>query len=322
MENVVTDSAPLPWQTAVAGQLRNLLDQDRLPHALLLEGSPGTGRLGFANNFARMLLCEAPGESGPCGVCKSCTLNAGGAHSDFLEIAPEEPGKAIGIDAVRRAIRFVATTAALGDRKVLLVQPAEAMTVAAFNAFLKCLEEPAPGTFIVMVAPRGYPLPATIRSRCQRWDLPKPDHEQALTWLRDYAARGADPVAEDDLRGLVELTDGRPLLCAELLHDDSTPAILALQAHARRKQILNDAQLEAVAGQVEVDRLLDTLEALVSEELKARDLSELRSESGLNGFKALDSIQKLRGARRAGSNPNADLLVFTALRACNGLWAP
>ncbi|CAN0601468.1 unnamed protein product, partial [Ectocarpus sp. 12 AP-2014] len=205
----------------------------------------------------------------------------------------------------------------LGARKLLLVSPAESMTVAAFNAFLKCLEEPSPGTYIVLVAPRGHPLPATIRSRCQRWYLAAPDSRDALAWLQTQHPEAQDSML---LEQLLDLTENRPLLAEQLVGSDETEALMALRAHTRKESPLSAGQIEAVASRLGPDRLLHTLESLVRKNLRDRDLEGLRSEPGLSGFAALETIAALRRARRSGSNPNADLLQFEALRACRGLW--
>jgi DNA polymerase-3 subunit delta' len=226
----------LPWHTVQWQQFLEQQRAERLPHALLLIGTPGTGRNNFASALARTLLCDAPSDAGYCGACKACRLAATGAHADFLQLAPEEPGKAIGVDAVRKALRFAAGTATQGKRKVMLLSPAEDMTTAAYNAFLKCLEEPAADTFIILVASLGAALPATIRSRCQRWSLPDPDVNAAANWLEETLGTQTTTSQSDAARRYLELLGPVPLQVLAQLEDDGGDALLTFSA-----ALLNEA---------------------------------------------------------------------------------
>ena len=326
----------MPWQHGLREQLVKLVRAEKLPHALLLEGAPGSGRNGFARALARELLCEAPSAEGHCGACKSCALCAAGSHADLRHLSPAQAGKSIGIDSVRRAIEFCAGTASLGARKVLLVSPLESLTQAAFNAFLKCLEEPAAGTFILLVSARGHRLPATVRSRCQRWNAPQPQTAEALAWLEaqldeptrsrlagdSEAGTCGDPRA--GLERLLRISAGAPLTARALLGSDEFAALMALdtlRAQAGAGQSVARARVELAAAALEPDRLLDYLEREAAQWLKAQRLDGLRSAAGLDMLRALDELRRLRRARQAGSNPNTELLRFQALTACRGLWA-
>ena len=310
-----------PWHVARWRQFSALVADERLPHALLLEAPSGTGRGLFADAMARSLLCRSPLPEGICGTCKTCSLMATGAHGDLRTLAPTEPGKAIGIDSVRQAITFVAGTAGLGQRKVLIVNPAEAMTTAAFNAFLKCLEEPTANTYIILVAARGQPLPATIRSRCQRWVMPAPSAEEARDWLRRQAESGDPAVDGNSLAQILELTDNRPLQALEIAQSGEAQTLLALTAAITSAEPSAQVEAERQAAKLDNVKLIDTLERLVQRWLRARDGDGLRKEAARRAFEALDELARLRAAQRAGSNPNPDLLRFTALNACSGLWA-
>lgn len=314
----------LPWQQDSWKILAALVRRERLPHALLLEGQPGTGRNVLATALARYLLCADPQDMGNCGSCKACALTATGAHADLLCVAPAEEGKAIGIDAIRSVIRFATGTATLGARKVILLSPAESMTTAAFNAFLKCLEEPSAETFIVLVSASGYSLPATIRSRCQRWFLPTPEHSQARQWLLEAcgkASAGADPIPLAEQ--MLEMCDGRPLIALSRLQSQEADTLRGL--HAALVALMSGdhsagAHAEQAAAGVDPDVVLEVLDQALQRWLKAQGADVLRSPAGHRGFQALTTIGRLRTARRSGSNPNADLVQFQAIRAVSGLW--
>lgn len=185
--------------------LLNDLGAGRLHHALLLAGPPGIGKRALAGWLACSLLCDSPVETGACGICRSCRLMSAGTHPDALRISPEEPGKQIRIAQVREElVDFVMRTASMAVRKVVLVEPAEAMNIATSNCLLKSLEEPSPDTFLVLVSDAPVRLLPTIRSRCRAVPLVPPSHEEGFAWL--VAERGAD--AAEDLLGVAS---GRPL---------------------------------------------------------------------------------------------------------------
>lgn len=176
----------------------------RLPHALLLRGPEGTGKLDFAIFLARSLLCEAPARGGEaCGNCQACGWFAAGNHPDFRlvqpealeqkaegEGAPEEkpPSRGIAVEQVRGLSNFIVLSPHRRGLKVILMHPAEALNVNAANALLKNLEEPPAGTLFLLVTHRPRYLPPTITSRCRQLVLSGPDPGVAVAWLRGQGA--------------------------------------------------------------------------------------------------------------------------------------
>ena len=315
---------PLPWQVGTWTRLQQAIDAGRPAHALLLEGRPGTGRTQFSSALAAQLLCERPTPEGACGTCKSCSLFSAGSHADFLSLEPLEEGKAIGIDAVREALQFLSRTPSLGVHKVLRVTPAQRMTPAAFNAFLKGLEEPPRGTTIMLVTAIGHPIPATIRSRCQRWQLPEPSAEESLALLRDFiGAQAGDEAGKGDERKgdereaarLESLVPRRPFHALERLEHDSASALLALRDALAANEIEGAgasarwrAQVLERAAQVDIDTFLNMAEAALGRFLRTCTGAQLRGSQARLAFAGLDDIARQRAAIRAGSNPNPDLL--------------
>lgn len=155
----------------------------RLPHAILLHGARGLGKMVFAKQMIQALLCERAGQA--CGECRSCHLWQLGNHPDFYALQPEESHKAIKVDAVREALAWLPLTAQ-GTRKVLLIAPVEAMNVAASNALLKSLEEPNSHTLLVLVSHQLSLVLPTLRSRCQLWAMPWPTAEERRHYLRQH----------------------------------------------------------------------------------------------------------------------------------------
>ncbi len=205
MQRVASDIAPAPWHLAECERLQRDIAGGRLHHALLLAGPSGVGKRLLAGWLLRSLLCDARTVTGPCGVCRGCVLMAAGSHPDSLLISPEEPGKQIRIAQVREElIDFVVRTSSVAARKVVLIEPAEAMNVATANCLLKSLEEPSADTHIILVSDAPSRLLATVRSRCRLVPLRPPCRAEGLAWL--IGQRG-ESGAED----LLGVAAGRPL---------------------------------------------------------------------------------------------------------------
>lgn len=204
------------WHAAAWQQLQASRQQQRLPHALLLSGEAGIGKAEFAAQVAASLLCEQPAADGrACGHCHACQRVAAQTHPDRIQLAPEEPGKPIKVDAIRQLIQALSLTGHYGRYRVVLMEPAEVMNSNAANAFLKSLEEPPANTLLILVTSAPARLPATIRSRCQPLRLKSPDSAAAAAWLSQESGDSSQAEIELALR----LTGGAPLLAARYLRN-------------------------------------------------------------------------------------------------------
>ncbi len=218
----------LPW---LAAPLQTALSAQR-GHALLLHAAPGAGALPLALSLAQSYLCEAqPPESGwhiACGQCGSCKLVQAHVHPDLAMLLPEtlrrahhwpladdkpdsdeakrKPSKQIRIDDVRGAIDWANKTSARGRGKVAVVHPADSLNPQSANALLKTLEEPPPGTRILLTTSDPALLLPTVRSRCQLVRLPDPDLAVATPWLLQQGVPSAADAAT-----LLAASSGRPL---------------------------------------------------------------------------------------------------------------
>ncbi|MEC9482713.1 MAG: DNA polymerase III subunit delta', partial [Halomonas sp.] len=200
---------PLPWQASLWKRLVQLQDTDRLPHALLFSGGHGLGKQELADALAARTLCRRPGEVA-CGECHGCQMLQAGYHPDLLRIAPAEKSRQIRIDPIRDVNGFISQTAQQGGYRVVILQPAEAMNVAAANALLKSLEEPGERTLFILLADIPSRMLATIRSRCQHWALGVPDAATSLDWL------GGELGDRDEAYFWLQVAGGLPLLAKEL----------------------------------------------------------------------------------------------------------
>ena len=198
-----------PWQQAIWQQL---IDNQRPAHAYLLHGPQGTGKLQLAEALAHYWLCQQPQARQACGQCSSCKLLAADSHPDFLRLTPAEKSHAIVIGQVRELIDSIVQTSQQGGRQVVLINPAEAMGVAASNALLKSLEEPTKHTYFILVSDQlGFLLP-TIKSRCVLQHCPLPAANLALEWL----AKQLPDLDQSALQQLLLFADQSPLAALEL----------------------------------------------------------------------------------------------------------
>jgi len=153
------------------------MEQGRLPHAMLLVGSNVAILRTMSQKIAAYLLCQNKGESAPCGHCRACELFIAQTHPDIKIIVPEGKLEVIKVDEVRACIEFVGMHANQSGAKLVCIERADRMNIAAANAVLKSLEEPPLNTYFILMAQNTAQLMPTIRSRCQVWHLEESAHE-------------------------------------------------------------------------------------------------------------------------------------------------
>jgi DNA polymerase-3 subunit delta' len=188
-----------PWNVGLFRQVT--ADPDRMPHAILLHGPMGVGKLDFAVELARWALCQQPGGEGACGVCDACNWFDQGNHPDFRRVepvaaeaddadtapakkAPKKGSRVIKVEAIREITEFLSLTAHRGGWRVALIHPAEFMNPAAANALLKTLEEPPARVLLLLVSHQPGRLLPTVISRCRKVAVTLPAADNALAWMR------------------------------------------------------------------------------------------------------------------------------------------
>ena len=196
----------LPWHDATWAPMRRALSQARVAHGLLICGPPGIGKRVFAERVAAALLCRAPDDNhDACGHCAACRQRLAATHPDISRLVPEDTGKKIKVDQVRRFGHALHLTPQYDAGRIGWIDPADALTPSAANSLLKTLEEPPAGCHILLVTDRLSALLPTIRSRCQLWRLPAAEPDIARAWLE---ARGIahEQESSDRLRAPMLLT--------------------------------------------------------------------------------------------------------------------
>ncbi len=176
-----------PWLVPAFERLQAARVAGRLGHAWLVAGPSGIGKLNLAMVMTRQMLrdgAEPPQVLGPAEALTALAARHEPADhdADLHWIHPEEDKSTISVEQIRDLIDAISLTAS-GAAKVVIIEPADAMTPPAANALLKTLEEPSGDAYLFLLSSQPDRLPATIRSRCQRLDIVRPAPAALSAWL-------------------------------------------------------------------------------------------------------------------------------------------
>jgi DNA polymerase-3 subunit delta' len=237
----MTPNRLYPWQFALWKQITYYRDQ--FPHAILLKGQAGLGKLDFAIALAQSLLCETPQADGHgCDHCASCGWFLQGNHPDYRLLTPDYVSgedddlpaakttktkkTQILINQVRELANFFNLTShrAKGIR-VVVIHPAEALNDVSANSLLKMLEEPPADVIFILVSHQPQRLMATITSRCNKVDMPSPSYEEAFAWLTSQG------VQEPEF--LLQYAGGSPLVAKNTVEESIRPLSETFQMLAK-----------------------------------------------------------------------------------------
>lgn len=208
-------------QEHITTTLVNELKSGRINHAYLFTGSRGTGKTTCAKILAKAVNCLSPENGNPCGKCENCIAAEDGSFQDIVEMDAASNRR---IDDIRSVIDGAVFTPAKGKYKVYIIDEVHMLTQEAFNALLKTLEEPPSHVIFILATTEVHKLPATIISRCQRFDFHRINPhvikdrlkyvvEQEGCSITDDAALLIAAIADGALRDALSLTDRCIGLC-------------------------------------------------------------------------------------------------------------
>jgi DNA polymerase-3 subunit gamma/tau len=248
--------ADVVGQEHVVRTLRNAVARDKVHHAYLFVGSRGTGKTSMAKILAACMNCEQGPTVEPCGVCPSCVAIHNATSLDVIEMDAASNNSVDDIRDLRDKVGFAPVS---GRSKVYILDEAHMLSTAAWNAFLKTLEEPPPHTIFVLCTTEAQKVLPTVVDRCHRFDFHRPGADQ----IADVLRRVAD-------RETIEIPDGALALIARAATGSFRDALGTLEqlvTYSGETIALDDVL--AVLGVVGGDLLFDAMEAIAAGDARA-----------------------------------------------------
>ena len=255
----------LVGQEAVRTALTNALETGRIAHAYLFAGPRGTGKTSTAKILAKAVNCEHGPTPNPCNKCQNCVRINDGTSMDVFEI---DAASNRGIDEIRDLREKVAFAPVNGRYKVYIIDEVHMLTTEAFNALLKTLEEPPPHVIFILATTEPHKIPATIHSRCQRFDFKRVTDSDIVKRLREVAD-GSGIAADDDALQLIAvqadggMRDALSLLdqcgvMAERVTAETVRSVLGIVGREALRKLVK------AVGEGNVPESLELLEALLA----------------------------------------------------------
>ena len=192
-------------QDHIVTTLRNQIRADRIGHAYLFCGTRGTGKTTIAKIFAKAVNCEHPVEGSPCGECAVCKAIAAGSSMNVIEI---DAASNNGVDNIRQIREEVEYRPTEGKYKVYIIDEVHMLSIGAFNALLKTLEEPPAYVIFILATTEAHKIPITILSRCQRYDFRRISIDTIAGRLNELMVKEQVNVEERAIRYVAKMADG------------------------------------------------------------------------------------------------------------------
>ncbi|MEZ3426644.1 MAG: DNA polymerase III subunit gamma/tau [Lachnospiraceae bacterium] len=192
-------------QEHIVTTLKNQIKAERIGHAYLFTGTRGTGKTTVAKIFAKAVNCESPVEGSPCGKCASCRSIASGASMNVIEI---DAASNNGVDNIREIVDEVSYSPAEGKYKVYIIDEVHMLSIGAFNALLKTLEEPPSYVIFILATTEVHKIPITILSRCQRYDFRRITIDTIAGRMRELMEAEQVRIEDKALRYVAKMADG------------------------------------------------------------------------------------------------------------------
>lgn len=307
--------AEVVGQEHITRTLQNAVNSSRLAQAYLFVGPRGIGKTSTARILAKALNCEAGPTSEPCGKCPACLEIAEGRSLDVIEI---DGASNNGVENIRDLRDSAAYAPARGKFKIYLIDEVHMLSTGAFNALLKTLEEPPPHVKFIFATTEAQKVPATITSRCQRFDLrriPTPLIKKHLLFIAenekiqldgdaaDAIARGA----EGGLRDAESMLDQMVAFCGEHIRAVDVMDVFGFTPHEVVVSLADSlfagnasAALDTVAAQSNLGKDLSRLTAELVSHLRDLLVSQATGgECAISQGKLLDLVDHFSAAESA-----------------------
>lgn len=192
-------------QEHIVKTLKNQLRIGRVSHAYLFCGTRGTGKTSTAKIFAKAINCLNPVDGGPCNKCELCAAANEGRSVNIIEIDAASNNGVENIREIREEVKYAPSE---GEYKVYIIDEVHMLSTGAYNALLKTLEEPPKHVIFILATTDPQKIPATILSRCQRFDFRRISSNQIAETLKEYAQEEKIDADDDALHLIARLADG------------------------------------------------------------------------------------------------------------------
>lgn len=265
-------------QDAIVKTLKNQIKAGRIGHAYLFCGTRGTGKTSVAKIFAKAVNCEHPEDGSPCRECAMCRAVASGASMNVIEI---DAASNNGVDNIREIREEVAYRPTEGRYKVYIIDEVHMLSIGAFNALLKTLEEPPEYVIFILATTEAHKIPVTILSRCQRYDFKRITIDTIAARLTELIGKEQWDVEDKAVRYIAKMADGSMRDSLSLLDQCAAFYIGERLTYDHVLEVLGAVDTEVFSRllreltDMDVYRVIKTVEELV---MQGRELSQMASD--------------------------------------------
>lgn len=265
-------------QDAIVRTLKNQINADRIGHAYLFCGTRGTGKTTVAKIFAKAVNCEHPVDGSPCGECALCKSIAAGTSMNVIEI---DAASNNGVDNIREIREEVTYRPTEGKYKVYIIDEVHMLSIGAFNALLKTLEEPPEYVIFILATTEAHKIPITILSRCQRYDFKRISIETIAARLRELIDKEGWDVEDKAVRYIAKMADGSMRDSLSLLDQCAAFYMNETLTYDHVLEVLGAVDTEVFSRllrqllAMDVHQVIETVDELV---MQGRELSQLAAD--------------------------------------------
>lgn len=265
-------------QDHIITTLQNQIKANRIGHAYLFCGTRGTGKTTVAKIFAKAVNCESPVNGSPCGKCAMCQSVAAGTSMNVIEI---DAASNNGVDNIREIREEVAYRPTEGKYKVYIIDEVHMLSIGAFNALLKTLEEPPEYVIFILATTEVHKIPITILSRCQHYDFKRITIDTITARMQELMDTEKVEVEEKALRYIAKAADGSMRDALSLLDQCIAFYLGQKLTYEHVLEVLGAVDTDVFSKLLrnvitrDVSAVLETVEELV---MQGRELSQLTAD--------------------------------------------
>ena len=255
-------------QEHIKQTLKNQIISDRVGHAYLFNGGRGTGKTSVAKIMARAINCLNPQDGEPCNECEICKGALDGSLTDIVEMDAASNNSVEDVRQIREAVNFLPTKA---KYRVYIIDEVHMLSIGAFNALLKTLEEPPEHVKFILATTEPQKLPATILSRCQRFDFKRIKNEDIIKRLKIVCKESQ-----------IEITDGALNLIAILAEGGMRDALSILErCNQDGTNKIDEEKIKELVGIPKITQIKELVEAIIEKNVtKAIEVTDKIIEDG------------------------------------------